>query len=66
MTRSLIFLILSGLAINSAVQAQSEIESVLDDFHLAASEADYDRYFGHLAEESIFLGTDITERWTKA
>ncbi|MCY4674103.1 MAG: nuclear transport factor 2 family protein [Bacteroidetes bacterium] len=66
MTRPHIFLILAGLAITSGVQAQSQIEAVLDDFHLAASEADYDRYFGHLAEESIFLGTDITERWTKA
>ena len=66
MTRPYIFLILAGLAITSGVQAQSPIKSVLDDFHLAASEADYDRYFGHLAEESIFLGTDITERWTKS
>lgn len=66
MTRSHILLILAGLAITSGVQAQSPIPSVLDDFHLAASEADYDRYFGHLAEESVFLGTDITERWTKA
>ena len=66
MIRPHIFLILVGLAVTSGVQAQSQIESVLDDFHLAASQADYDRYFGHLAEESIFLGTDITERWTKA
>lgn len=66
MTRPYICLILASLAITSGVQAQSPIPSVLDDFHLAASEADYDRYFGHLAEESVFLGTDITERWTKA
>lgn len=66
MTRRHIFLILAGLAITSGVQAQSPIPSVLDDFHLAASEADYDRYFGHLAENSVFLGTDITERWTKS
>ena len=43
MTRPQIILILVGLAVTSGVQAQSEIESVLDDFHLAASEADYDR-----------------------
>ncbi len=66
MTRRHIFLILAGLAITSGMQAQSPIPSVLDDFHLAASEADYDRYFGHLAENSVFLGTDITERWTKS
>lgn len=44
---------------------KSAIEAVLDDFHLAASDADYDRYFGHLADESVFFGTDMTERWPK-
>lgn len=41
------------------------IENVLDDFHAAASEADGERYFSHLAESGVFLGTDATERWTK-
>lgn len=67
MTRYFSILLLFGLITVSSTSAQqSDIEAVLDDFHLAASEADYERYFGHLAEESIFLGTDITERWTKS
>jgi ketosteroid isomerase-like protein len=41
------------------------IEHMLDDFHLAASEADGERYFGHMSEDMIFLGTDASERWTK-
>jgi len=41
------------------------IEEVLDDFHAAASEADGERYFSHLTAESVFIGTDATERWTK-
>ncbi len=40
------------------------VTTVLDDFHAAASEADAQRYFAHFAEGAIFLGTDITERWT--
>ncbi len=40
------------------------MSAVLDDFHAAAAEADSARYFGHFAENAIFLGTDITERWT--
>ncbi|MDE2834320.1 MAG: nuclear transport factor 2 family protein [Bacteroidota bacterium] len=44
--------------------AQGDVDTVLDDFHLAASDADFERYFGHFALESIFIGTDITERWT--
>lgn len=41
------------------------IEVVLDDFHLAASEADGERYFGHMSADAVFLGTDATERWTR-
>ncbi len=67
MTRYFPMLILfGGIPVSGAGAQQSDIEAVLDDFHLAASEADSERYFGHLAEESIFLGTDMTERWTKA
>jgi hypothetical protein len=41
------------------------IAAMLDDWHDAAAKADENRYFGHLAEDSIFLGTDATERWDK-
>jgi ketosteroid isomerase-like protein len=40
------------------------IERVLNDFHDAASNADFDRYFSHWTTDSVFLGTDATERWT--
>ena len=40
------------------------VESTLDDFHRAASEADGDAYFDLFAAEGVFLGTDATERWT--
>jgi ketosteroid isomerase-like protein len=46
--------------------ATGEIARVIDDWHDAAARADEDRYFDHLAEGSIFLGTDATERWTKS
>lgn len=39
------------------------VGAVLDDFHDAASKADFDRYFSHWADDSVFLGTDATERW---
>lgn len=38
----------------------------LDDFHDAAAHADEGRYFGHLSEDAVFLGTDATERWDVA
>lgn len=43
------------------------INTILDDWHLAASEANFERYFMHFAGDSaIFMGTDATERWTVA
>jgi hypothetical protein len=45
---------------------EAAIAEVLDDFHDAAARADEARYFGHLDPDSIFLGTDATERWDKA
>lgn len=43
------------------------INSVLDDWHAAAAEGDFERYFDHFeSDSSIFMGTDATERWTIA
>jgi ketosteroid isomerase-like protein len=44
--------------------AEHAIVQVLDDWHRAASAADGARYFGHMAEDSVYLGTDASERWT--
>lgn len=41
------------------------IGQVLDDFHKAASDADEARYFGHIADDGVFIGTDATERWDR-
>ena len=47
-------------------QARARVESVLDDFHGAASMADGERYFDLLAPDAVFYGTDPNERWTTA
>lgn len=46
--------------------AEAAVSDVLDALHRAASEADFDAYFGLYAEEFVFLGTDATERWDRA
>ena len=38
----------------------------IDNWHQAAANKDADTYFGMMAPESIFIGTDKTENWTKA
>ncbi|MFN7958586.1 MAG: nuclear transport factor 2 family protein [Holophagaceae bacterium] len=54
------------LALAAQPPAEKAVAAVLDDWHLAAAQADERRYFAHLAEGAVFLGTDATERWTKA
>ncbi len=38
---------------------------VLDGWHADASAGNFDAYFGAMTEDSVFLGTDASERWTK-
>ncbi|MEN8704044.1 MAG: nuclear transport factor 2 family protein [Polaribacter sp.] len=41
------------------------VNSFMDDWHLAATEANYENYFSKLDTTSIFIGTDAGENWTK-
>ena len=50
----------------SVASAHQDLEKVLDSFHQAAAEADYQRYMNLLADDAIYLGTDGGERWNKA
>lgn len=43
-----------------------QINAMLDDWHDAAADADEARYFGAMAPEFVFLGTDAIERWEMA
>ncbi|MEW6366357.1 MAG: nuclear transport factor 2 family protein [Acidobacteriota bacterium] len=42
-----------------------ELDTFLTAWHRAAAEADEELYFGSLAPDAVFLGTDSTERWVK-
>jgi hypothetical protein len=44
---------------------QAELDTLIDNWHLAATNAKFDDYFGATTDDFIFLGTDPTERWTK-
>ena len=48
---------------DAAAEADA-IAAMLDDWHAAAGAADGARYFGHMTADSVFLGTDATERWS--
>jgi hypothetical protein len=41
------------------------VNTFLDAWHLAATEANYNNYFGKMDSVSVFIGTDAGENWTK-
>ncbi len=45
-------------------EAEAAVAVVLDTFHRAASEADGELYFSLFSDDAVFIGTDITERWS--
>ncbi len=69
MRRILPFLLLLTAACATANDAnvqQQAVNGVIDEFHKAAGAADEPRYFGLMAPDFVFLGTDATERWDLA
>lgn len=45
---------------------KSTINTLLNNFNVAAAKADYKTYFDFFAEKSTFIGTDATEVWNKS
>jgi hypothetical protein len=52
-------------SINAQDKAKEQINSTLDNWHKAATDANFVNYFDALTDDSIFIGTDATENWTK-
>ena len=55
-------IILIGIQL-SGQDAKQAIGQMIDDWHLAAAEADYDGYFSRMTNDAVFIGTDATENW---
>lgn len=61
----LFVVLISCSPIQKMENQKTEINNILDNWHKAAAEANYENYFGAMANESIFIGTDATENWNK-
>lgn len=61
---SLLFLTNVSTAQNTVSQ-KSAITALIESWHKAAATANYDAYFNVMSENSIFIGTDASEIWTK-
>ncbi|MEM9822304.1 MAG: nuclear transport factor 2 family protein [Bacteroidota bacterium] len=42
-----------------------EIDELMDQWHRAAAQADENSFFGSMAPDAIYIGTDASERWDK-
>lgn len=42
---------------------ETQIDTILDKWHKAASDADFETYFGLMTDDAVFIGTDATENW---
>jgi ketosteroid isomerase-like protein len=49
----------------STDKEKDKINVVLDNWHKAAGEAQFDSYFNSMTDDAIFIGTDATENWNK-
>ena len=45
---------------------ESYINLVLNNWHKAAAEANFNNYFNAMTDDAIFIGTDATENWNKS
>ncbi|AXG73862.1 hypothetical protein DVK85_06255 [Flavobacterium arcticum] len=52
------------VSINTSTEKKT-INALLNDWHTAAANADYNSYFDKIAEDGYFMGTDATENWNK-
>lgn len=62
-------LILFFLSITLQAQHEAEtnaVKTVLDAWHQAAADADFEAYFSKMTEDGVFIGTDAMENWQNA
>ena len=63
--KTLTFLLIALLAIGAESKATNQtIDELLDGFHSAAENSNFDAYFSHFSSNGYFLGTDAAERWS--
>ena len=63
-SRSLMLIwMICAVSLQAQTDDKQQIDQLLDAWHLAASNADFDGYFSKMTDDGVFLGTDATENW---
>jgi ketosteroid isomerase-like protein len=64
--KKLFFLLLcTSWCLAQNTKETATINTILDQWHKAAAEANYKNYMEVLSEDAIYIGTDASENWTK-
>lgn len=53
------------LSITGYAQKGGKQDVLMDNWHLAATNANFENYFGFMSDDFVFLGTAPGERWSK-
>ena len=64
-TLTILLLLTSIQSVVAQNQSKEPIIKMLDAWHQAAANANFDAYFDAMEEDAIFIGTDATENWDK-
>ena len=65
-TLMICFVLMMSTPLIILAQNHQEVDQLLTDWHNAAAAGNQDEYFNYLDDNSIYIGTDSTEIWTKA
>jgi hypothetical protein len=61
----LALIITKSIFISAQGNTKKQINTVLDNWHKAATEANFDDYFNAMSSDAYFIGTDANENWDK-
>ena len=64
-TQLFVLLLVSSITANAQDKSVEQIHLLLDNWHRAAANVNFNDYFNAMAEDAIFIGTDATENWNK-
>ena len=55
----------SSIDENTSEVEKEKVNDLMDSWHKSAANANYEKYFSAMEDESVFIGTDAGENWTK-
>ena len=64
-TLILMLLVFTTAGFAQNIEDNKVINQVLEEWHTAAADADFDAYFDLMTEDAVFIGTDATENWQR-